>query len=88
MESILRTSALLKKYMILFPDVDEAMVISRIMEVLRAAHDKNTLGVRLINTLLNKYFINGGDLSEKEVKKTTFQRKLSFKEEDMALEAL
>lgn len=39
---------------------------------------KNTLGVRLINTLLHRYFITGGDISEKVAKATTFQKKLDF----------
>ncbi len=74
MGEILKSSKLLKIYLQLFPKVDEKEVVAKVMTVLRASHEKNTLGVRLINTLLNKYFINGGKLDEKEVKAVAFQR--------------
>jgi hypothetical protein len=38
----------------------------------------NTLGARLINTLIHQYFIKGGVLGDKEIKEITFQRELSF----------
>ena len=40
--------------------------------------EMNTLGARLINTLIHQYFIKGG-LTKKEVKEISFQKKLSFK---------
>jgi hypothetical protein len=43
----------------------------------------NTLGARLITTLLHQYFIHGG-LPKPEVKKTSFQKTLSLKEEKAA----
>jgi len=39
----------------------------------------NTLGARLINTMIHQYFIKG-ELEEKKVKEITFQKKLSFKD--------
>lgn len=47
------------------------------MKVLEANYEKNTIGVRMINTLIHQYFIEGG-LKEKEVKKTTFQKTLAL----------
>lgn len=36
------------------------------------------LGARLVNTLINQYFIKGGNLGEVEAKEITFQKKLKF----------
>ena len=41
----------------------------------RKTFEQNTLGIR-INTLLHQYFINGGKLTEDQVNKTTFTKKL------------
>lgn len=41
-------------------------------------HEKNTLGIRLINTLLHQYFIHGGILSKETVEKTAFQKTLEL----------
>ncbi len=38
----------------------------------------NTLGARLVNTLIHQYFIKGGNLGKKEVKEITFQNKLKL----------
>lgn len=78
MRSILDKSKLLASYLLLFPDVNKADVTEKIMEILKANYEKNTIGVRTINTLIHQYFIEGG-LKEKEAKKTTFQKTLSFK---------
>lgn len=78
MAQILQGSPLLAKYLELFPSVKRDVVIEEIMGVVREAHEKNTLGVRLINTLLNRYFITGGKLDDKVVKKSTFQKTLNF----------
>lgn len=77
MREILEGSKILKHYLTLFPDVKRADVCERIMQVVEASYDNNTIGVRLINTLIHQYFIEGG-LKEKEVKKTTFQKTMSF----------
>lgn len=79
MEAVLRESILLKKYLELFPKTKKDSVVSSIMGAVEKAHDKNTLGIRLLNTLLNKYFINGGKLEEEEMKKSSFQKVLTLK---------
>ena len=38
----------------------------------------NTLGARLINTLIHQYFIKGGQLGEDKVKEISFQKKLKL----------
>jgi ATP-dependent protease Clp ATPase subunit len=75
MNQILVRSPLLAGYLDLFSDVTKDAVVARIMEVLAASFDNNSIGVRLVNTLIHQYFIQGG-LKDKEVKATTFQRKL------------
>ncbi|MFW9950341.1 MAG: hypothetical protein ACFFKA_09500 [Candidatus Thorarchaeota archaeon] len=44
-------------------------------------HEKNTLGIRLLNNLVNRYFIGGGKLDEQDVKDSSFQKSLTFKVE-------
>lgn len=77
LENILIGSPLLANYLELFPNVDRNTVISAIIAVLREHHERNTLGARMVNTLIHQYFILGG-LPEKQTKKTTFQKTLSF----------
>ena len=77
MEHILNNSKLLANYLTLFPDASKEIVVKEIMSVVEINFEKNTLGVRLINTLLHQYFIDGG-LKKPNVKKVTFQKTLSF----------
>lgn len=77
MLDILNNSPLLTKYLALFRDVQRETVIGAIGAELMAAHDNNTLGVRLINTLIHQYFILGG-LPKKEAQKVSFQTTLTF----------
>lgn len=76
--SALQNSAELAKYCELFPKVDRHEAEKAIMNVVDKMHSKNTLGIRLLNTLINQYFINDGKLITKEVKKVTFQTTLNF----------
>lgn len=71
-------SKLLATYLQLFPSADRGKVIADIMMVVSATHEKNTLGIRQLNTLLHQYFINGGVLVQKQVDQTVFQKTLSF----------
>lgn len=71
-------SRLLHSYLQLFPAADKDTVVREIMQVVERLHEKNTLGIRILNTLLNRYFINNGKLDEVEVERSSFQRTLSF----------
>lgn len=82
--SILNDSPLLANYLKLFPDVDREHCINTIMEVVRENYEQNTLGVRLLNTLLHKYFIEGG-LTKPVAKQVAFQKTLSFQATRMSL---
>lgn len=74
---ILESSPLLKMYLELFSDVDEDKCIGELKSHLSKVYNNNTLGARIINTMLNQYFITGG-LVDQEVEKITFQNKLSL----------
>lgn len=76
--TILDNSELLNNYLSLFEDIDRSTVIDDIKQCLEETYEMNTLGARLISTLIHQYFIKGG-LTKKEVKEISFQKKLSFK---------
>ena len=75
---ILNNSKLLDSYLTLFPDVKRETVVSSVMEVIKENYEKNTLGARLLTTLLNKYFIEGGKLKPEAAKQVSFQKVLSL----------
>lgn len=77
MYRIIDTSPLLKKYCKLYENVDAETVALKIKEYIRDNHEMNTIGARLINTLIHQYFIKGG-LLEKQVKEVSFQTKLKL----------
>jgi len=81
MYAALQNSVVLENYLKLFPSIKRKDVEEAIMNVVVKEHDKNTLGIRLLNTLINQYFINDGKLLETQTKQTTFQTSLSFKVE-------
>lgn len=77
LKSILENSKLLANYLVLVPEAKKKTVCETIMKVLTENYEKNTIGVRMVNTLIHQYFIEGG-LKEKETKKMTFQKTLSL----------
>lgn len=77
MESILQASPLLANYLSLFKEVKKPAVVTAIMKAVTANFEKNSIGVRMLNTLIHQYFIEGG-LKEKEAKKITFQKTLTL----------
>jgi ATP-dependent protease Clp ATPase subunit len=77
---ILDKSDLFERYSTLF-DLSEDKISKAkdiIFEFVEKNYENNTLGARLINTLIHQYFIKKGDLSIEEVKTMTFQEKLEF----------
>ena len=77
MRHILEHSRLLSTYLQLFDDVKKETVVKTVMNVVEENYENNTLGVRMINTLLHQFFIEGG-IKGKESKKVTFQKKLAL----------
>ena len=75
---ILRNSTLLEHYINLHDGVDKEQVISKISSFIEATYEQNTLGARLVNTLIHQYFIKKGQLGLEQAKEISFQKKLSF----------
>lgn len=75
--NILEKSELLDNYSKLFKAVPKQDAIDVIKSHLKRNYEMNTLGARLINTLIHQYFIKDG-LIEEQVKEITFQKELSF----------
>lgn len=77
MQSILENSKLLDNYLTLVPSADKSDVTNKVMEVVHDVYDNNTLGIRILNTLLHQYFIEG-NLGKRETKKISFQKTLEL----------
>lgn len=75
---ILRNSTLLEHYINLHEGVDKEQVIEKISSFIEATYEQNTLGARLVNTLIHQYFIKKGKLGLEQAKEISFQKKLSF----------
>lgn len=76
MQVALETSLTLKNYLKLFDGVSKQKVVADIMPHITKNYENNTLGIRLVNTLLHQYFISGGKLDDGKVEQSSFQRKL------------
>ena len=64
----MKDSKLLATYLDLFPKVARETVEDYMVRELTNAFDKNTLGYRIITSLLHQYFILGGNTNKKTVK--------------------
>lgn len=87
LRDILNKSNLLAKYLELFADAKKEEVVEVVMQSIEDNFEQNPIGARIVTTLLNQYFIEGG-LNKKEVKKTTFQRKLALTTESTATKSI
>ena len=75
---ILDSSPLLEKYLKIFKDVNRDDVLNKIREFLKDNYKHNAIGARIINTLINQYFIKGGEIGFEDVKECTFQETLTL----------
>lgn len=75
---IIDNSDLLDKYCTLFNE-DYEKVALYLKGYIKKFFDKNTLGARMINTLIQQYFIKGGVLNIEDAKEVTFQKTLTLK---------
>ena len=78
LNNIVDKSELIDNYLQLFTHVKKNEVVSLVKSYIAEYYDKNTLGVRLVNTLINQYFIKGGDIGLETAKKTCFTKTLEF----------
>ncbi|PNX46124.1 MAG: hypothetical protein BV457_08250 [Thermoplasmata archaeon M9B1D] len=69
---------LLTTYLTLYPKVKRSDVVKPIKDFITSNYEQNTIGARLINTLVSQYFIRGGKLGSED-KKLTFQKTLELK---------
>lgn len=81
MIGMLHQSELLTNYLNLY-DAEREEVIDTITTAIKENYELNTLGARMITTLLHQYFLNGGKLPEKVKKTATFQKKLTLTEKN------
>ena len=54
--------------------LDFEKAIEVIKKYIEKIFEKNTLGARIVNTLVHQYFIKGGKLGESDVEKVSFQQ--------------
>lgn len=76
--TILDNSRLLKNYLNLFENADREATVLRLKGYLKKNYELNTLGARLINTLIHQYFIKGSKFGASDVKDISFQKKLKL----------
>lgn len=76
--NIIDNHQLLKMYLNLFEEVDREKVIYELKAHISRNYEMNTLGARLITTLIHQYFIKGGKLDDEGVKEVSFQSKLTL----------
>lgn len=74
----MKNSVQLDNYLKLFPDANRKQVEKDLAEELTKCYEQNTLGFRIITTLINQYFIKGRDSFKKTAKQVTFQRTLAM----------
>jgi len=74
---IVDNSPLLTTYISLFENADREKVSYELKDYLQKNYEMNTLGARLINTMIHQYFIKGG-LNQEKVESISFQKKLSL----------
>lgn len=75
--NIIDHSDLLNNYCELFENADKESITYSLKDYVKKNYEMNTLGARLINTLIHQYFIKG-KFVEKEVKNVSFQKKLKI----------
>lgn len=75
--AIIDQSPLLANYCKLFEFVDREKVIYELKAHIQENYEMNTLGARMINTMINQYFIKGG-LKKEEAKTISFQKKMTL----------
>lgn len=78
MLAMVRDSSLLNTYVDLHDGVDKEKAINVISEFVTKNYENNTIGARLINTLIHQYFIKRGELGIEDVKNISFQKQLNL----------
>lgn len=74
---IAKESPLLDSYLKLFKKNLED-VLPELNELITQNFENNTIGARMVNTIINQYFIQGSNREKDSIKKITFQESLDF----------
>lgn len=74
---IAKESKLLDNYLKLYKK-DIQSVLPEINEIITQNYKNNTLGARMVNTIINQYFIQGSSLKKEDTEKITFQESMEF----------
>jgi len=74
---LLENSTLLTNYCVLF-NKEKSEIIESIKPYVIKHYEKNTIGARILTTLIHQYFIKGGNMNDDEVNKVTFQKTLTL----------
>lgn len=82
MYAIIDKSELLNQYLKIFEGADKEKIVYDLKGHIQKHHEMNTLGARMINTLIHQYFIKDGKLEPEKVKEITFQKKLTLGEKN------
>lgn len=78
MIAILNNSKLLDQYLDIFPEIKRQNTITAIEEAIINSHENNTLGARLIDSFIHRYFINKGVLNKEDESKVSFNKKYNI----------
>jgi hypothetical protein len=81
LHTIVDESPLLDSYIKLFPNANKKKCIKLINGHIEDVYENNTLGARLVNNLIHKYFITGG-LSKDSIKQASFQKTMELTPEE------
>jgi len=76
--NILDNSELLNNYLQVYKSVDREEVVYKLKDFIQKNYKFNTLGARMINTLIHQYFIKGGKLDKEQSEQITFQTNLEL----------
>lgn len=80
LQYILEQSPLLDDYLRLFPDVQRNEVVEAVMNEVRSVFNENTLGIRLLNTMLHQFFVNDGVIPREAAEVSAFHETLQLGE--------
>lgn len=75
---ILENSPLLSLYLEMYKDTTADEVIEKVRPIIAAEYEKNTVGVRMIQTLIHKYFIQNGVMEVDVVESPKPKKKMIF----------
>lgn len=79
LQAVVDKSVLMLNYLALHDTVDPDKAKQDIKDEVAKQYEKNTLGVRMVNTLIHQYFIYEGKFGDTKKNKSVFQKKLEFK---------